>query len=158
MGEMASNGDQAQVEQWLWRAQVENLYVEAMVLVDEAHAGFAACREAGQVAKDGLAAINLTCESLKTTTRLLHIIAWLLHQRAMLAKEPSARSDDRAARIGPEIPADWSICQSFDASLRRIVAASERLFDRIATLEKGQCFQPAKPQVHQLQAQLAARL
>lgn len=140
------------------RVQVENLYVEAMLLADEAHAAFAAQRDMARLeCGDALMQISLACESLKTTTRLMHIIAWLLHRRAMFAGESGARANDSAARIGEPVPADWSICTSFDASIRRIIAASERLYQRIAALEAGRGGAAVTP-VQELLAQLEARL
>ena len=140
------------------RAQVENLYVEAMVLADEAHAAFAAQRDLGSVRGDGLAQINLACESLKTTTRLMHVIAWLLHRRAMIAGDPGAGPHDSAARIGEPVAADWDICAGFETSVRRIIAASERLFERIAQIEAGWEAPQAVTPVQRLLAQLEARL
>ncbi len=140
------------------RAQVESLYVEAMLLADEAHAAFAAARDLGRASGDSLLQVSLACESLKTTTRLMHIIAWLLHHRAMFAGDAGAGPDDSAACIGPPVAADWTVCARFDAPLRRIVAASERLFERIAAIEAGwRAPQAARP-VQALLAQLAARL
>ena len=126
------------------RAQVENLYVEAMLLADEAHAAFAAERDLGAVGGDALLQVSLACESLKTTTRLMHIIAWLLHRRAMIAGDPGA--------------ADWEVCARFATPLRRIVAASERLFERIAALEAGWETPVAVTPVQAMLAQLEARL
>ena len=145
------------------RAQVENLYVEAMVLADEAHAAFAAQRDLGRtkdggVRGDGLLQISLACESLKTTTRLMHVIAWLLHRRAMIAGDPGAGANDSAARIGEPVAADWDVCAGFELPVRRIIAASERLFERIATLEAGWEAPRAATPVQQLLAQLEARL
>lgn len=139
------------------RAQVENLYVEAMLLADEAHAAFAAQRDRDSAGGDSLLQIGLACESLKTTTRLMHVIAWLLHRRAMVAGDPGAGPDDSAARIGDPVAADWSICDRFDPAVGRIIAASERLFDRIAALEAGWDAPPVTP-VQQLMEQLRARL
>jgi regulator of CtrA degradation len=139
------------------RAQVENLYVEAMLLADEAHAAFAAQRDLGTLGGDALSQIGLACESLKTTTRLMHIIAWLLHRRAMFAGDPGAGPNDSAARIGAPVLADWDVCAGFEDSVRRIVAASERLFERIATIEAGWEAPPVTP-VQQLLARLEARL
>lgn len=139
------------------RAQVENLYVDAMLLADEAHAAFAAQRDLGRTPGDSLRQIGLACESLKTTTRLMHIIAWLLHRRAMIAGDPGAGPNDSAARIGAPVVADWDICAGFDAPLRRIVAASERLFERIAAIEAG-WEAPAIAPVQALLARLEARL
>ena len=139
------------------RAQVENLYVEAMLLADEAHAAFATQRDLGALAGDALSQIGLACESLKTTTRLMHIIAWLLHRRAMFAGDPGAGPNDSAARIGAPVAADWEVCAGFEESVRRIVAASERLFERIAKIEAG-WDAPAITPVQQLLARLEARL
>lgn len=140
------------------RAQVENLYVEAMLLADEAHAAFAAQRDLGRAGGDALSQIGLACESLKTTTRLMHVIAWLLHRRAMFAGDPGAGPNDSAARIGTPVAADWDICAGFDISVRRIIAASERLFERIAAIEAGWQAPPPQPPVQALLAQLEARL
>ena len=140
------------------RAQVENLYVEAMLLADEAHAAFAAERDLGAIRGDALLQVSLACESLKTTTRLMHIIAWLLHRRAMIAGDPGAGPGDSAARIGKPVAADWEVCVRFEAPLRRIVAASERLFERIAKLERGWESTAAVTPVQTLLARLEARL
>ena len=140
------------------RAQVENLYVEAMLLADEAHAAFAAERDLGAVGGDALLQVSLACESLKTTTRLMHIIAWLLHRRAMIAGDPGAGPNDSAARIGDPVAADWDVCAGFDNSVRRIISASERLFERIAAIEAGWDVPEAVTPVQALLAQLEARL
>ena len=140
------------------RAQVENLYVEAMLLADEAHAAFAAQRDLGALGGDALSQIGLACESLKTTTRLMHIIAWLLHRRAMIAGDPHAGPNDSAARIGEPVVVDWDICARFEVPLRRIVAASERLFDRIATIEAGWDAPEAATPVQAMLAELSACL
>jgi len=145
------------------RAQVENLYVEAMLLADEAHAAFAAQRDLGRIERDSgrsdsVQLVGLACESLKTTTRLMHIIAWLLHRRAMIAGDPGAGPNDSAARIGAPVAADWDVCRGFESSVRRIIAASERLFERVAALEHGWDAPQAVTPVQQLLAQLEARL
>ncbi len=140
------------------RAQVENLYVEAMLLADEAHAAFAAQRDLGALGGDMLLQIGLACESLKTTTRLMHIIAWLLHRRAMFAGDPGAGPSDSAARIGDPVAADWDMCAGFGTPVRRIISASERLFERVAAIEAGWDAPRGATPVHALLAQLEARL
>lgn len=140
------------------RAQVENLYVDAMILADEAHAAFAVQRELGGAISDKALQIGLACESLKTTTRLMHIIAWLLHRRAMIAGDRGAGPNDSAARIGEPVAADWALCMKFDPSVRRIIGASERLFERIATLEAGWETPQAVTPVQHMLAELEARL
>ena len=143
------------------RAQVENLYIDAMLLADEAHTAFAAQRgDPGKIRSgaDSLLQVSLACESLKTTTRLMHIIAWLLHRRAMIAGDGGAGPNDSAARIGEPVVADWAICIEFDSAIRRIIAASERLFDRIAAIEAGWEAPVAAPSVQAMLARLEALL
>ncbi len=116
---------------------VDNLYVEAMVLADEARSFFDQRADEHRVLLDNRGRVDFACEALKATTRLMHVIAWLLHRRAMFAGDPGAGPNDSAARIGQAVAADWDICAGFDASVRRIIVASERLFERIAAIEAG---------------------
>src|ERR1700740_909774 len=86
------------------RRLVDSLYVEAMLLADEARAYF---DEIGRDERDALAALNrvaFSCESLKVTTRLMHIIAWLLTQRAVDAGELSPGEALRPSRRLGEAP------------------------------------------------------
>lgn len=121
----------------LFRTQIENLYVEAMVLADEAYGCFATARDLGAGSGLGEATrrVGLACESLKTTTRLMHVIAWLLHQRAMIAGEPGATEKDSAAQLGEALPADTALCAGFDPLVQRVVRDSEQLFDRVKRLD-----------------------
>jgi regulator of CtrA degradation len=142
----------------LFRAQVENLYVEAMVLADEAYAALASGREISGTDVAGGERIALACESLKTTTRLMHVIAWLLHQRALIAGEPGASEKDSAAQLGDALAADTMLCLRFDPLVQRIVRDSERLFDRVKRLDSEWRTQrrvlPVHAMLHELQVRL----
>ena len=76
----------------------------------------------------------------------------------MFAGDPGAGPEDSAAHIGTPVPADHALCAHFDENLQRIVAASERLFDRIARIEAGWTADEAARPVQALLAQLEARL
>jgi regulator of CtrA degradation len=98
---------------------VEALYCEALVLADEARAAFDLSGRLTAVSEnEDLARIALSCEALRTTTRMMHAIAWLLNQRAYFAGElsefqlrhhgrlvPPQRDGDTAqlALLGPEL-------------------------------------------------------
>ncbi len=69
------------------RKLVDSLYVEAMLLADEARAYFDVLGRAERNSLEALSRVTFSCESLKVTTRLMHIIAWLLTQRAVQAGE-----------------------------------------------------------------------
>jgi regulator of CtrA degradation len=115
---------------------VRSLYTEAMVLADEARSYF---DRLGREERDGLdpaLRVGFSCESLKVTTRLMHIIAWLLTQRAVEAGELSpaqARSSSR--RLGDEPESDLSIFDKLPESARALVAASRDLFARCRRLD-----------------------
>lgn len=99
---------------------VDALYGEALNLADEARAAFDLSGRLTLASEDeDLARIALSCEALRTTTRMMHAIAWLLNQRAFFAGElsefqlrrhgrlpPPHRNDtapDNVALLGPEL-------------------------------------------------------
>jgi regulator of CtrA degradation len=142
----------------LFRVQVENLYVEAMVIADEAYAAFSAGRD---LTADMISAedhIAMACESLKTTTRLMHVIAWLLHQRAMISGEPGASSKDSAAQLGDPLVIDPVCCARFAPPVQRIVYDSERLFSRVKRLDREWRTKRVAAPVQGLIRELQARL
>jgi regulator of CtrA degradation len=137
---------------------VESLYVEAMVLADEAYGCFAAERPAGDVMADAAVRIGFACESLKTTTRLMHVIAWLLNQRAIFAGEVRADADHAALALGDPVPVDWDIADHFAEPVQAIMAASERLFERIAAIDAAPSWPMSPPPVRHMMQDIAARL
>ena len=77
---------------------IDALYTEAMLLADEARSYF---DDAGRDERSTLqpfARVGFACESLKVTTRLMHIIAWLLTRRAVEAGELSRHEARDPAR------------------------------------------------------------
>src|ERR1700761_9232681 len=58
------------------RKLVDSLYVEAMLLADEARSYFDVNGRAERDALPALYRIGFSCEALRVTTRLMHIIAW----------------------------------------------------------------------------------
>ena len=91
-----------QSEPRLHRRLVDTLYIDAMVLADEARSYFDEAGRLEREALDPMARVSFSCESLKVTTRLMHIIAWLLTQRAVDAGElRPADALDPSRRLGP---------------------------------------------------------
>lgn len=80
--------------------------------------------------------IALSCESLRLTTRLMHVIAWLLFQRAIMAGEVAAQSARLPAnRLGEAPATDDALLARLPGEARRLVSASERLYARVAQLD-----------------------
>lgn len=121
------------------RRLVDSLYVEAMVLADEARAYFDLSGRDERELLDALSRVSFSCESLKVTTRLMHIIAWLLTQRAVDAGELTpldALSPSR--RLGDEPFTDPEVLRAMPAQAIQIIEASRNLHRRVALLDAGQ--------------------
>ena len=121
------------------RKLIDSLYVEAMVLADDARGYF---DQAGRAERDGLTPIervSFSCDSLKVTTRLMHIIAWLLTQRAVDAGEmPRREALDPSRRLGQAPYSDAAAVAAMPEQARTLIAASADLYRRVARLDAAQ--------------------
>lgn len=138
---------------------IDALYVEAMVLADEARAYF---DDGGRIEREALgpmARVAFSCESLKVTTRLMHVIAWLLTQRAVAAGEMT-RADalDPSRRLGQPPHTDDAVLHDMPPHARALVEASIDLFRRTARLEADRGEAPATSPARLIQERLAAAL
>ncbi len=130
------------------RRLIDSLYTEAMVLADEARDYF---DESGRADRDGLAPLTrvaFSCESLKITTRLMHVIAWLLTQRAVMAGELSLGDAlDGSRRLGDAPASEGGVIETLPQRAQTLVASSSRLHARVAQLDRAQAgaMPPASP-------------
>jgi regulator of CtrA degradation len=114
---------------------VDSLYTEAMVLADEARGYF---DEIGRPEREALGPterVVFSCESLKVTTRLMHVIAWLLTRKAVAAGEigeAEAVSDSR--RLGDATESDPVVVEGLPPGARAIVESSIDLYARVARI------------------------
>ncbi len=128
------------------RRLIDTLYVDAMVLADEARGYF---DELGRLDRDTLepmARVAFSCESLKVTTRLMHIIAWLLTQRAIDSGEMTAgEALDPSRRLGPAPISEPATLAAMPMVARELIDASKELFRRVSRLDEAQEFSGALP-------------
>ena len=117
---------------------VESLYAEALVLADEARAALdgAAPQNLQDAAQPGSVALSI--EGLRTTTRIMHILAWLLNQRAYMAGELNERQLRLHGALPKDRPADSGQLELLDPQIRDLIAESRRLHARIARLDEQQ--------------------
>ena len=117
---------------------IDSLYVEAMVLADEARSYFDRNGREERLALDAIARVGFSCESLKVTTRLMQVIAWLLTQRAVEAGELSpAQARAQARRLGDAAESDPAAIQKLPAGAAHLVQASQELYARVRRLDEG---------------------
>lgn len=118
------------------RTIIEDLYSEALVLADEARNAFdMRCEMAPDSARNE-ARIALSIEGLRTTTRLMHILAWLLNQRAFLSGELNENQLRRHGRLPAERPSMPGMIAKLLPETRHLVRESERLHARVARLDR----------------------
>ena len=118
---------------------IEALYCEALVLSDEVRATFDLSGRIDQAGIDESAArIALSCEALRTTTRMMHAIAWLLNHRAYFAGELSEFQLRRHGRLAPDFPgADPERMALLGPEVRSLIEATERFHARLVRLDRG---------------------
>jgi regulator of CtrA degradation len=117
---------------------IGSLYTEAMVLADEARSYFDRQGREERDTLDPILRVGFACESLKVTTRLMHIIAWLLTQRAVDSGELSPLEARRPARRLGEAPeSDDAVVARLPDAARALVEASQELFARVQRLDDG---------------------
>jgi regulator of CtrA degradation len=115
---------------------IDSLYVEAMLLADELRTYF---DERGRADRERLppsARVSFSCESLKATTRLMHVVAWLLIRRAVETGELDpvhARGVGR--RLGNVPESEPHIVAGLPEAARVLIAASCDLHARVHRLD-----------------------
>jgi regulator of CtrA degradation len=141
----------------LHRKLIDSLYVESMVLADEARGYFDQGARVEREALDPLGRVTFSCESLKVTTRLMHVIAWLLTQRAVDAGELNEREAlDPARRLGDAPVTDAAVLAQMPADAAALIESSVDLHRRIARLDDAQAEElRTDSPVQHLQARLA---
>ncbi len=117
---------------------VEALYLEAMALADSARRYFDVEGAKDRGALDPLARVTFSCESLRVTTRLMHVVAWLMVRKAVEARELTpdeaaepTRRLGRATDVGsPDVRLDL-----LPTPARNLMAASIDLYGRVKRLD-----------------------
>jgi regulator of CtrA degradation len=137
---------------------IETLYGEALQLTDEARAAFdlSGRLEAANLDED-LARIALSCEALRTTTRMMHALAWLLNQRAFFCGELSEFQLRRFGRLPPAQPEpDPSHLALLNGDLIELIARTRRFYARIERLDRAwrQRFTMHPAAIHRLRERL----
>ncbi len=117
---------------------IEGLYCEALVLSDEVRAAFALSgRLDSTSASEDEANIALSCEALRTTTRMMHAVAWLLNHRAFFAGELSEFQLRRHGKLTNFPEADPLRLALIDGQTRQLIQATERFHARLKRLDNG---------------------
>jgi regulator of CtrA degradation len=117
---------------------IDSLYTEAMLLADEARSYFDDCGRDERSELEPFVRVGFACESLKVTTRIMHIVAWLLTQRAVETGEIYAADGNRPERrLGHAAASDPLVIEQLPPAAQRLVSSSTDLYSRVARLDQG---------------------
>ena len=117
---------------------IDSLYTEAMLLADEARSYFDDAGRDDRQMLEPFARVGFACESLKVTTRIMHIVAWLLTQRAIESGEiPLVEGRRPERRLGNAQESDPAVIKQLPASAQRLINASADLYARIKRIDEG---------------------
>jgi regulator of CtrA degradation len=117
---------------------IDSLYTEAMLLADEARSYFDDAGRDERSTLEPFARVGFACESLKVTTRIMHIVAWLLTQRAIESGEIPSRDGRRAERrLGHAQDSDPTVVGTLPPAAQRLINSSADLYARVKRLDEG---------------------
>ncbi len=117
---------------------IDTLYTEAMLLADEARAYFDQAGHAERATLEPFARVGFACESLKVTTRIMHIVAWLLTQRAIESGEVMLNDGRRPERrLGNAQDSDPLIVDQLPELARKLIVSSADLYARVKRIDQG---------------------
>ncbi|CAN5251634.1 hypothetical protein BH10PSE12_BH10PSE12_04890 [soil metagenome] len=146
-----------QMDRGLHARLVDSLYVEAMIMADEARDYFTARSDGDRDDMAIIVRVAFSCESLKVTTRLLHVIAWLLAQRGWQRGEiGDGMIRHPQYMLGEAAPTESASLVGFPFAARALVVASADLYDRVARLQarmlgEGEDAGPARALIDRLE-------
>jgi len=117
---------------------IDAFYTEAMLLADEARSYFDDSGHNDRAQLDPFTRVTFACESLKVTTRIMHIVAWLLTQRAIESGEIQFTEGRRPERrLGHAQESDSQVVSRLPEAAQRLVNSSSDLYARVKRLDDG---------------------
>ncbi|MGB7407694.1 MAG: DUF1465 family protein [Pontixanthobacter sp.] len=117
------------------RPIIEDLYCEALVLADEVRLVFDLnpVRDTGEDAE--LTRLALSVEGLRTTTRVMHVLAWLLNYRAFFAGDLNKTQLRRHSRLPADRIPETANLIRLKEPIRALIDESVQLHGRISRLD-----------------------
>jgi regulator of CtrA degradation len=135
---MSESNEHFQPEVRITPRLIDSFYTEAMLLADEARSYFDDAGRGDRALLDPFVRVGFACESLKVTTRIMHIVAWLLTQRAIETGEIGTIEGRRPERrLGHAQDSDPAVVTQLPESAQRLIGSSIDLYARVKRLDVG---------------------
>jgi len=117
---------------------IDSLYTEAMLLADEARSYFDDAGRDERATLNPFARVGFACESLRVTTRIMHIVTWLLTQRAIESGEiPFLDGRRPERRLGHAQESDPAVVSQLPEAAQKLINASADLYARVKRIDDG---------------------
>lgn len=120
-------------------ALIDPLYVEAIAMADEARTYFSTAGLEDRQTLDPMERVLFSCESLKVTTRLMHVISWLMVGKAVAAgemtPEEAAAPDRRLGNAEGSDEMQEPRLALLPPPALSLVRRSQALYDRVRHME-----------------------
>lgn len=114
-----------------------------------------------QVGAEDHARIAMSSEGLRTTTRMMHAVAWLLNHRAYFLGELSEFQLRRHGRLSPDMrKLEPELFALLAPAVQDLVSATLRFYDRLLRLDRvwRQMDEPSPGAILRLRERLEGRL
>lgn len=117
---------------------IEALYCEALVLSDEVRNAFTLSGRLERAGQDeDLARIALSSEGLRTTSRMMHAIAWLLNHRAYFMGEISEMQLRNHGKLALDMTrTDPDHVAMLDPVTARLIETTRGFYERLLRLDR----------------------
>ena len=148
---------------------IEALYSHALVLSDEVRAAFALqplssgsaayCHELAEIIEDPVR-VALSTEGLRTTTRMMQVLAWLLNQRAYFSGVLTEFQLRRHGALPADRDAEPQMVEMLDDVTRALIEETQGLHARISRLDRAwrEGFEMHPSAVRRLRERLGAQI
>ena len=137
--------DSGTAQSRLTRKLVDQLHLDVTLLADEARAYFDDHGRADRELLTPLARVGFSCEALRVTTRIMHVLAWLLNQRAVEAGEiDRAEASSPARRLGDVPRSEPEAVARLPMSAQALIGSSQEIYERVRRLDEELVEPPAE--------------
>lgn len=116
---------------------IETLYHEGLMLSDDVRGAFDLSQRIEGDPEDATR-VALSCEALRTTTRMMHAVAWLLNHRAYFKGEISEFQLRRHGRIATGLTSSApDRLALLPEATQALILTTERFYERLVRLDAG---------------------
>ncbi|MEW4448763.1 DUF1465 family protein [Qipengyuania sp. JC766] len=114
---------------------IEGLYTEALLLADEVRETFALSDPPAAGSQAESMKLAFSVEGLRTTTRIMHVLAWLLNRRAYFNGELTEFQLRRHGQLPPDREPERENLELLGPDIETLIERTRRIHHRLSRLD-----------------------